>query len=130
MKDRNWLKLTLITWKIVNSLCILFSAFFLINILTAFYYLTAEPPYFPCLMCDGCPCPYRDFIIARDFYLNFLYPMLILLNTIFIIICIILIAILEHRHDSLKLTLFRKMYGNSEDLFKEYKARLQCNDLQ
>ena len=129
MKDRNRLALTLITWKIINGLCILFSAFLLINILTAIYYLTADPPHLPCPMCVDCPCPYRDFIIARNYYLNFLFPMLISLNMLFIIICISLIAILKLRYDSLKLTLFIKKYGNSEDLFKKYKATLQSNEL-
>jgi len=129
LKDRNRLKLTIITWKTLNGLCILFSAFLLMSILTAIYYLIADPPDLPCLMCAGCPCPYRDFIIARTYYLNFLFPTLILLNTIFIAICIILIAILKHKYDSLKLTLFRKKYGNSEDLFKKYKATLQSNEV-
>lgn len=129
MKDRNRLKFTLITWKIINGLWILFSVFLLMNILTTIYYLTANPPDLPCLMCVGCPCPYRDFIIARNYYLNFLFPTLFLLNILFISICLILITFLKHRYDSLKLTLFRKKYGNSEDLFKEYNSTLQSNEI-
>ncbi|NVM18261.1 MAG: hypothetical protein HWN80_11145 [Candidatus Lokiarchaeota archaeon] len=129
MKEKNRLKLTLIAWKILNSLCILFSAFLLMTILTAFYYLTAEPPNTPCLMCVGCPCPYRDFIIARNYYLNFLFPALLLLNIISISICLLLITFLKHRYDYLKLTLFKKKYGNSEDLLKNYKATLQSSEL-
>lgn len=129
MKDRNRLKFTLITWKIANALCILFSVFLLMSILTAIYYLTADPPNVFCLMCVGCPCPYTDFIIARNYYLNFVFPTLFLLNIVFISISLILITFLKHRYASLKLTLFRKKYGNSEDLFKEYKSTLQSNEI-
>jgi len=129
LKDRNRLKLTRITWKTLKGLSILFSAFLLMSILTAIYYLIADPPDLPCLMCVGCPCPYRDFIIARNYYLNFLFPAFLLFNTIFIIICFILITIMKHRNDSLKLTIFKKKYGNSEDLFKNYKSTLQSNEL-
>ena len=36
---------------------------------------------------------------------------------------------MKHRNDSLKLTIFKKKYGNSEDLFKNYKSTLQSNEL-
>lgn len=94
------------------------------------YYLTANPPDLPCLMCEGCPCPSRDFIIARNYYLNFLFPMLICLNILSIAICIILILVLKYRYSVLRLTLFRKKYGKSEDLFKIYKSTLQSNDFE
>ncbi|MFX0048284.1 MAG: hypothetical protein ACFE8G_08970 [Candidatus Hermodarchaeota archaeon] len=109
LKDRNWLPLINIAWKILNGFCILFSAFLLISILIAIYYLTAEPPDLACLMCVGCPCAYTDFILARDYYLNFLFPWLIAFNTIFLSISIILIAILKHKYDTLKLSIIRKI---------------------
>lgn len=121
MKDRNWLILTLIPWKIVKILCTLFCALLLINILTAICYLTADPLSSFHSPWIGFPNPYENYPIVRNYYLSFLFPKLILHNVISITICIPLITILKHRYDSLKLTLFRKKYGNSEDLFKNIK---------
>jgi len=106
--DKNRIRLPTITWKILNGFRIMFIAFILMSILTAIYYLIADPPDLPCLMCVGCPCPYRDFIIARNYYLSFLFPILFLLNMIFITICSILIVILKYRVRVLKLALFKK----------------------
>ncbi|MFX0019408.1 MAG: hypothetical protein ACFFAK_18170 [Promethearchaeota archaeon] len=128
MKDKIKLTLPLVTLKILNSLCILFSAFILISTLRALYFLTADPPDLPCLMCEGCPCPPSDFVIARNYYLNFLFPTLIFSNIILIALCIILISILKFKYSFLKLTLFIKKYGKSEDLFKAYKSTIQSND--
>lgn len=100
---RNKLNLLKLSSKILKGFFILLSAFLLMSIFTASYYLVAEPLNTPCLMCVGCPCPYRDFIRARNYYFNFLLPKLIIYNLFFmaiITIFMILIAILKNKYDS------------------------------
>ena len=130
MKEKNRIRFLIITWRILFGLRILICVFIFISILEAVYYLITEPPQgLPCLMCDGCPCPYYDFIKARNQYLKVLFPMIISLYLTIIIIISILIAYLRHKFNVLKLARFKKRYGNSEDLFRVYKSSLESSEL-
>jgi hypothetical protein len=84
MKDRIEISLFKFTSNILIVFCLLFSAVMLTSIFTALYFIFAEPPNLPCLACVGCPCPYRDFLIAKHYYLNFLFPRLMIFNIFFI----------------------------------------------
>ena len=108
LKDKNWLRLLHITWKLLISFCAIFSAFLLISIIVAIYYLTAKPPEMACFMCVGCPCAYTEFITARDYYLNVLFPRLIVLNSIIISFCATSIVILKLRFEDVMLRTINK----------------------
>lgn len=84
MKNRNQISLFKFTSDILIVFCLLFSAVMLTTIFIEFYFIFAEPPNVYCLMCVGCPCPYRDFMIAKHYYLNFLFPRLMIFNIFFI----------------------------------------------
>jgi hypothetical protein len=104
LKNENRLKLLNINLNFLKVLIILFITFIILSTSIAIYYLTADPPDGMCLMCVGCPCPYRDFIIAKNYYLNYFFPISMSLNTILIIICSVLIPILKLRYYALKVT--------------------------
>ena len=80
-------------------------------------------------MCDGCPCPYTDFLRAKDYYLNVLFPIMIIFNLIFIIVETVLIVNLRHKVRVLKFAILKKTLGKSEDLFRIYKSLTKSKEL-
>jgi len=108
LKDRNWLKLMSISWRLLIGFCVAFSTSLLISSLAALYYLSAEPPEITCFLCVGCPCAYTEYIAIRDYYLSFLFPRLAVFIMIPFSFCIALFAILKLRYEKLKLTTIRK----------------------
>ncbi|MFX0000966.1 MAG: hypothetical protein ACFE88_12715 [Candidatus Hermodarchaeota archaeon] len=97
-----------IIWRILFGLNIMFFTLIFIDILIMIYYLTYNPQNLPCLMCVGCPCPYMDFLRAKEYYLNFLFPIAILLNLLLIIISTVLIVILKYNARAFKFANLKK----------------------
>ena len=121
MMYKSRIRLIEIISRILYALCILFMAIIFIAVLAAINYSLTDAPSIMCLQCVGCPCPPIDFLEAKEFYLNVLFPNILLANFFFIIISTVLIVILKHKEKVYKFALFKKI-GNSEDLFKIYKS--------
>ncbi|UCC18419.1 MAG: hypothetical protein JSV62_09910 [Promethearchaeota archaeon] len=104
-------------------------AFIFINILLVLHFLTYIPEHLPCFPVAGSPCPDYDlilanYLIAKDCFLNVLFPIMIFLS----LISIILISIAKHKCKAFRFAMLKKRLENSEDLFNLYRSSIKSNE--